>query len=88
MTAAAATVLPPPPSKPASRQHAPPSATILYEIFSACVAKGIAAMLMYDTAGGKVETSLYCSTATPAAAAASVTPLRTVESDQTTREEG
>jgi hypothetical protein len=72
--AAAATVLPPPPSKPASRQHAPPPATILYDIFSTCVAKGIAANLMYKTVGGKVETSLYCSTATPAAAAASVTP--------------
>jgi hypothetical protein len=71
-SAAAATALPPPPSKPASRQHAPPPAIILYEIFSTCVAKGIAAKLVYKTVGGKVETSLYCSKATPAAA--SVTP--------------
>ncbi len=68
----AATVLPPPPLD--SGQHAPSSATILYEIFSTCVAKGITAKLMYKTVGGKVETSLYCSSSTPAAAAAIVTP--------------
>jgi hypothetical protein len=73
---AAATVLPPPPSKPVSRQHAPPPATILYEIFSTCVAKAIAAKLKYKTVGGKVETSLYCITATPVAAAVSVTPKK------------
>jgi hypothetical protein len=41
-------------------------------MFSTCVARGIAAKLVYKTVGGKVETSLYCSTAasTPAAAAA------------------
>jgi len=40
-------------------------------MFSTCVASGIAAKLVYKTVGGKVETSLYCSTAaaTPAAAA-------------------
>jgi hypothetical protein len=40
-------------------------------MFSTCVARGIAAKLVYKTVGGKVETSLYCSTAaaTPAAAA-------------------
>jgi hypothetical protein len=38
------------------------------------VAKGIAAKLIYKTVGGKVETSLYCSSSTPAAAAAIVTP--------------
>jgi hypothetical protein len=41
-------------------------------MFSTCVARGIAAKLVYKTVGGKVETSLYCSTAasTPEAAAA------------------
>jgi hypothetical protein len=40
-------------------------------MFSTCVARGIAAKLVYKTVGGKVETSLYCSTAaaTPTAAA-------------------
>jgi hypothetical protein len=32
-------------------------------MFSTCVARGIAAKLVYKTVGGKVETSLYCSTA-------------------------
>jgi hypothetical protein len=48
-------------------------------MFSTCVARGIAAKLVYKTVGGKVETSLFCSTAaatpaaaTPAAAAASI----------------
>ncbi len=50
-------------------------------MFSTCVPRGIAAKLVYRTVGGKVETSLYCSTATPAAPAAeaaSVIPLRTM----------
>jgi hypothetical protein len=38
------------------------------------VARGIAAKLVYRTVGGKVETSLYCSTAMPAAEAASIIP--------------
>jgi hypothetical protein len=40
-------------------------------MFSACVARGIAEKLVYKTVGGKVETSLHCSTAlaTPAAVA-------------------
>jgi hypothetical protein len=40
-------------------------------MFSTCVARGIAGKLVYETVGGKVETSLYCSTAaaTPTAAA-------------------
>jgi hypothetical protein len=40
-------------------------------MFSTCVARGIAAKLVYKRVDGKVETSLYCSTAaaTPAAAA-------------------
>jgi hypothetical protein len=40
-------------------------------MFSTCVERGIAAKLVYKTVGGKVETSLYCSTAaaTPTAAA-------------------
>jgi hypothetical protein len=40
-------------------------------MFSTCVARGIAAKLVYKTVGGKVETSLYCSTSasTPSAAA-------------------
>jgi hypothetical protein len=45
-------------------------------MFSTCVARGIAAKLVYRTVGGKVETSLYCSTATPAAEAASIIPKR------------
>ncbi len=73
---AAAAVLPPPPTNPSSRQHAPPPATVLHQMFSTCVARGNAAKLMYKTSGGKVETSLYCSTAsapsTTAAAAAHV----------------
>ncbi len=32
-------------------------------MFSTCVVRGIAAKLVYMTVGGKVETSLYCSTA-------------------------
>jgi hypothetical protein len=39
-------------------------------MFSTCVARGIAAKLVYKTVGGKVETSLYCSTAAATAAAA------------------
>jgi hypothetical protein len=40
-------------------------------MFSTCVERGIAAKLVYKTVGGKVVTSLYCSTAaaTPTAAA-------------------
>ena len=70
-SAAAATVLPlpPPPSKPARVQHASPPATLLHELFSVCVARGIAAKLSYKTVGGRVETSLYCSTAAQEAAA-------------------
>jgi hypothetical protein len=68
--APAAAHLPPLPTNPASSQHAPPPATVLKNMFSTCVARGIAAKLVYRTVGGKVETSLYCSTATPAAPAA------------------
>ena len=59
-----------PPASQSSTQHAPPLATILHDMFSTCVARGIAAKLVYKTVGGKVETSLFCSTAaaTPAAA--------------------
>jgi hypothetical protein len=32
-------------------------------MFSTCVARGIAAKLVYKTVGSKVEMSLYCSTA-------------------------
>jgi hypothetical protein len=39
-------------------------------MFSTCVARGIAAKLVYKTVGGKVETSLFCSTAVAAPAAA------------------
>jgi hypothetical protein len=39
-------------------------------MFSTCVARGIAAKLVYKTVGGKVETSLYCSTASATSAAA------------------
>jgi hypothetical protein len=56
--AAAAAVLPPPPTNPSSRQHAPLPATILHQMFSTCVARSIAAKLVYKTVGGKVETSL------------------------------
>jgi hypothetical protein len=48
-------------------------------MFNTCVVRGIAAKLVYRTVGGKVETSLYCSTATPAAPvveAASILPKR------------
>ncbi len=67
----AVTVPLPSPTCQSSTQHAPPPATILHDMFSTCVTKGIAAKLVYKTVGGKVETSLFCSTAaaTPAAAA-------------------
>ncbi len=39
-------------------------------MFSTYVARGIAAKLVYKTVGGKVETSLFCSTAVAATAAA------------------
>jgi hypothetical protein len=39
-------------------------------MFSTCVARGIAAKLVYKTVGGKVETSLYCSTAAATTTAA------------------
>ncbi len=39
------------------------SSCLLHQMFSTCVARGIAAKLVYKTVGGKVETSLYCSTA-------------------------
>jgi hypothetical protein len=68
--AAAATVLPPPLPNPSSRQHAPPPATLLHQMFSTCVARGIAAKLVYKTVGGKVVTSLYCSSANATSAAA------------------
>jgi hypothetical protein len=77
--AAAAAVLPPPPTYPSRRQHSPPPATILHQMFSTCVARGIAAKLIYKTVGGKVETSLYCSTAsatTATAAAAAHIPQK------------
>jgi hypothetical protein len=47
-------------------------------MFSTCVARGIAAKLVYKTVGGKVETSLYCSTAsaTSTAAAAAHVPQK------------
>ncbi len=84
--AAAATVLPPPPSKPASRQHAPPPATILYEIFSTCAAKGISAKLVYKTEGARWRQ--VCTAAQQHQQPQQlVSPLRTVESDQTMREE-
>ncbi len=70
--APAAAQLPPPPT--ASSQHAPPPATVVKNMFSTCVGRGKAAKLVYRTVGGKVETSLYWSTATPAAEAASVIP--------------
>ena len=68
--AAATTVLQPPSISQASQQHTPTPATILHQMFSTCVARGIAAKLVYKTVGGKVETSLYCSTAAATAAAA------------------
>jgi hypothetical protein len=73
-----------PPASQSCGQHAPPPATVLYDMFRTCVARGIAAKLVYKSVGGKVETSLFCSTAaatpaaatpaaaTPAAAAASI----------------
>ena len=67
--APAAAHLSPPPTNPASSQHAPSPATVLKNMFNTCVVRGIAAKLVYRTVGGKVETSLYCSTATPAAPA-------------------
>jgi len=42
-------------------------------MFSTCVARGIAAKLVYKTVGGLVETSLFCSAPSTAAAAASTT---------------
>jgi hypothetical protein len=68
----AATSPPLPPISQAREQHPPTPATVLHNMFSTCVARGIAAKLVYKTVGGKVETSLYCSTAasTPEAAAA------------------
>ena len=65
----AATVLPPPPTNTSSQQQTPLPATILLEMFDKCVARGIAAKLTYKTVGGRVETSLFCSTASAAAAA-------------------
>jgi hypothetical protein len=38
-------------------------------MFSTCVARGIEAKLVYKTVVGKVETSLFCSTAAAAPAA-------------------
>ncbi len=69
--AAETKVLQPPPISQASQQHTPPPATTLHNMFSTCVARGIAAKLVYKTVGGKVETSLYCSiaAATPTGAA-------------------
>jgi hypothetical protein len=69
VAAAAATVLLPPPISQASHQHAPPSATILHQMFSTCVVRGIAARLVYKTVRGKVETNLYCSMAAAASPA-------------------
>jgi len=66
-----ATVVPPPPNNHSSKQHAPPPATILHQMFSTCVARGIAAKLVYKTVGGVVETSLFCSAPSTAAAASS-----------------
>ena len=67
-----------PPISQAREQHTSPPATVLHNMFSTCVARGIAAKLVYKTVGGKVETSLYCSTAasTPAAAAAAAAARR------------
>jgi hypothetical protein len=59
-----------PPTSQSSQQHTPPPATVLHDMFSTCVARGIAAKLVYKTVGGKVETSLFCSTAVAAPAAA------------------
>jgi hypothetical protein len=58
-------------NQPGQRAAIPPPATVLHNMSSTCVARGNAAKLVYKTVGGKVETSLYCSTAasTPAAAA-------------------
>jgi hypothetical protein len=58
-----------PPTSQFSQQHTPPPATVLHDMFSTCVARGIAAKLVYKTVGGKVETSLFCSTAVAATAA-------------------
>ncbi len=74
--APAAAQLPPPPTNLASSQHAPPPAAIPINIFSTCVARGIAAKSVYRTVGGTVETSLYCKTARPAVEAANVIPKR------------
>jgi hypothetical protein len=59
----AAAVPPPLPTNQPSLQHAPPPATILHDMFSTCLTRGIAAKLVYKTVGSKVEVSLYCSTA-------------------------
>jgi hypothetical protein len=45
-------------------------------MFSTCVARGIAAKLTYKTVGGKVETSLYCSTATATSASVAHAPQK------------
>ncbi len=68
--AAATPVLQPPPISQSSQQHTPPPATILHQMFSTCLVRGIAAKLVYKTVGGKVETSLYCSTAAATTTAA------------------
>ncbi len=67
---ATASVLPPPPINPSSAQHVPPPATILYKMFSTCVARGIAAKLVLKSVGGQVVTSLYCSSSSTTTSAA------------------
>jgi hypothetical protein len=84
--AAATTVLQPPPISQSSQQHTPTPATILHQMFSTCVVRGIAAKLVYKTVGGKVETSLYCSTAAATATAAVIALRRREESALTMRE--
>ncbi len=60
-----------PSNQPGQRAATAPPATVLHNMSSTRVARGNAAKLVYKTVGGKVETTLYCSTAvsTPAAAA-------------------
>ncbi len=60
-----------PSNQPGQRAATLPSATVLHNMSSTRVARGNEAKLVYKTVGGKVETTMYCSTtaSTPAAAA-------------------
>ncbi len=69
-TATASVLPPPPPINPSSAQQATHPATILHQMFSTCVARGIAAKLVLKSVGGQVVTSLYCSSPSTAASAA------------------